>query len=160
MNKALFLDRDGTINIDKHYVYKKEDFILINGICDVIKRYNQNKYIVIVVTNQSGVARGLFTEQDVIILHEYANQLIQSNGAYINKWYYCPHHPLYGINQYKINCNCRKPNTGMLEQAIKDFNIDIEQSLLVGDKPEDIECGNKMGIKSIYTNKFINSNLN
>ena len=156
MNKALLLDRDGTINIDKHYVYKKEDFILVNGICEAIKRYNQQGFIVVVITNQSGVARGLFTEQDVILLHEYADRLLQDNGAYINKWYYCPHHPIYGLGQYKINCNCRKPNTGMIEQVIEDFNIDVKQSLLIGDKSEDIECGEKTGIKSIYINEFLN----
>ena len=159
MNKVLFLDRDGTINVDKHYVYKKDDFILIEGICDAIKRYIQKEFIVIVVTNQSGVARGLFTEQDVMKLHEYAEQLLLANGVKINKWYYCPHHPVFGMGNYKINCNCRKPKTGMIEQAIKDFDIDLKQSLLVGDKVEDIECGEKMGIKSIYVDEFLNSNV-
>lgn len=155
MVKALFLDRDGTININKHYVYKKDDFILIEGICDVIKHYIQDGYIIIVVTNQSGVARGFFTEHDVVKLHEYADILLQKKGVYITKWYYCPHHPVCGIGDYTISCSCRKPKTGMIEQAVYDFDIDVKQSLLVGDKQEDIECGERMGIKSIYVSEFL-----
>lgn len=160
MNKALFLDRDGTINIDKHYVYKKEDFILVEGICDAIKCYIEKGFIAIVLTNQSGVARGLFTEQDVIALHKFADSLLLEKGIKISRWYYCPHHPIYGLGKYKVDCNCRKPKTGMIEQAIKDFDIDITQSLLVGDKLEDIECGKKMNIKSIFVDDFLRSNDN
>ena len=155
MNKALFLDRDGTINIDRDYVYKTEDFILIEGVCDIIKRYMQEGYLVIVVTNQSGVGRGLFSEDDVKKLHNYADILLSTHGVKIDKWYYCPHHPVYGIRKYKKNCNCRKPQTGMIEKAVEDFNIDVKNSLLVGDKEDDIKCGEKMGIKSVYIDEFL-----
>ena len=155
MNKALFLDRDGTINVDRDYVYKTEDFILIEGVCDIIKRYMQEGYLVIVVTNQSGVGRGLFSEDDVKNLHNYADILLSTHGVKIDKWYYCPHHPVYGIGKYKKNCNCRKPQTGMIQKAIEDFNIDVKNSLLVGDKEDDIKCGEKMGIKSVYIDEFL-----
>lgn len=155
MKKALFLDRDGTINVDKHYVYKKEDFVLIKGVTDAIKRYSNKQFVVIVVTNQSGIGRGLFTEADMLSVHKYAEQLMATEGVKIDKWYYCPHHPIYGIGRYKIECNCRKPNTGMLEQAIKEFDIDVGKSLLVGDKESDIKCGQKMGIRSIYIEQFL-----
>jgi len=150
MRKALFLDRDGTINIDKGYVYKPEDFIFIDGIIEAIRKYNQDGYLVVVISNQAGIARGYYKENDVIALHKYVDSLLQKSGAHVDKWYYCPHHPEFGSD-----CNCRKPKTGMLEQAIAEFDIDVKQSLLVGDKPWDIECGEKMGIKSIYLNEFL-----
>lgn len=155
MNKALFLDRDGTINVDRKYVYKIEDFMLIEGICDIIKRYMQKGYLIIVITNQSGIGRGLFSEEDVKKLHDYADMVLLLHGVKVDKWYYCPHHPICGIGKYKKNCNCRKPKTGMIEKAIKDFNIDVKNSLLVGDKADDIKCGQTMGIKSIYINEFL-----
>ena len=155
MRKALFLDRDGTINVDKGYVYKPEDFIFVDGIKQVIKKYNQEGYLVIVVTNQSGVARGYYTEDDVVALHKYADTLLFEEGARIDKWYYCPHHPVFGVGKYKTDCTCRKPKTGMLEQAISQFGIDPAQSLLVGDKVCDIECGNRMGIKALYVDEFL-----
>lgn len=158
MNKALFLDRDGTINVDKKYVYKAEDFTLIEGICDIIRQYIQEGYLIIVVTNQSGVGRGLFSEHDVKKLHDYADDILALQGVKVDKWYYCPHHPIYGIGSYKINCNCRKPKTGMIEKAVKEFNIDVSRSILVGDKEDDIICGQAMGIKSIYTSEFLKSN--
>jgi len=155
MKKALFLDRDGTINIDKGYVYKPEDFVFIDGIIDAIRTYNQNGYVVVVISNQAGIARGYYSEEDVIVLHKYVDTLLLKSNARVDKWYYCPHHPEFGIGKYKINCNCRKPKTGLLELAISEFNIDVKQSILVGDKPWDIECGEKMGIKSIYVDKFL-----
>lgn len=155
MKKALFLDRDGTINVDKGYVYKIEDFILIDGICDMIKRFMQSGYLIIVVTNQSGVGRGYFSEEDVQILHRYADSILALQGVKVDKWYYCPHHPSCGMGAYKLDCNCRKPKTGMIEKAVKEFDIDVSQSLLVGDREEDIMCGERMGMKSIYVTEFL-----
>lgn len=156
MRKALFLDRDGTINVERCYVYKSEDFTLIDGVCEAIKHYMEKDYLVIVITNQSGVGRGLYSEDDVKALHDYADKIFLTNGVKIDKWYYCPHHPIYGLNKYKISCNCRKPKTGMIEQAIQEYDIDVDHSLLVGDKIEDIECGEKMGIKSLFIDQFLN----
>lgn len=155
MTKALFLDRDGTININKGYVYKPIDFVFIDGIIDAIREFNQAGYIVIVASNQSGIARGYYSEEDVILLHKYVDTLLLERNAHIDRWYYCPHHPVFGIGKYKVDCNCRKPKTGMLEKAIDDFNIDVTRSIMVGDKPSDIECGERMGIKSVYAVEFL-----
>lgn len=145
MNKAAFFDRDGTINIDKGYVHRIEDFEFIKGMPEFIKKYNDEGYKVIVVTNQAGIARGYYTQKEVDILHNYINEELAKIGAHIDAFYICPHHP-----DFTGDCNCRKPKTGMIEQAIKDFDIDVKQSVLFGDKPWDIECGGKCGIKSYY----------
>jgi len=148
LNKAIFLDRDGTLNVEKNYLYKTEDFEFISGMPEAIKRWNELGYKVIVVTNQAGVARGYYTEDDVVNLHIYINDLLMKSGAHIDAFYYCPHHPIYGIGKYKRECNCRKPKTGMLEQAIADFDIDITKSFLFGNQDSDIEAGETMNIKS------------
>ena len=145
MNKAAFFDRDGTINIEKNYLYKVEDFEFIKGIPELIKKYNDEGYVVIVVTNQAGIARGYYTEEDMNILHRYINEQLAKIGAHIDAFYFCPHHP-----DITGECNCRKPKTGMLEKAIQEWNIDVNQSILYGDKPWDIEAGEKCGIRSIY----------
>ena len=147
MNKAAFFDRDGTINIDKGYVHRIEDFEFIKGMPEFIKKYNDEGYKVIVVTNQAGIARGYYTQKEVDILHNYINEELAKIGAHIDAFYICPHHP-----DFTGECNCRKPKTGMIEQAIKDFDIDVKQSVLFGDKPWDIECGIKCGIKSYNIN--------
>ena len=145
MNKAAFFDRDGTINVEKNYLYKVEDFEFIEGIPELIKKYNDEGYIVIVVTNQAGIARGYYTEEDMNILHRYINEQLAKIGAHIDAFYFCPHHP-----DITGECNCRKPKTGMLEKAIKDWNIDVSQSILYGDKTWDIEAGERCGISKCY----------
>lgn len=155
MNKAVFFDRDGTINIEKNYLYKVEDFEFIKGIPEIIKEYNDKGYKVIVVTNQAGIARGYYTEEDMHKLHNYIDNELRKYGAHIDAYYFCPHHPTEGKGKYKVNCNCRKPKTGMLEMAIKDFNIDVTESILYGDKPWDIEAGINIGIRSYYIYEII-----
>lgn len=142
MNKAAFFDRDGTINVEVNYLHKIEDFRFIEGIPELIKKYNDYGYIVIVVTNQAGIARGYYTEEDMHKLHNHINEELKKYDAKIDAFYFCPHHP-----DITGECNCRKPATGMLEQAIMDFDIDVTQSILYGDKPWDIEAGEKCGIK-------------
>ncbi|WP_373323011.1 D-glycero-alpha-D-manno-heptose-1,7-bisphosphate 7-phosphatase [Desulforamulus aquiferis] len=149
MNKAAFFDRDGTINVEVNYLYKIEDLKFIEGIPELIKKYNDNGYKVIIVTNQAGIARGYYTEEDMHKLHRHINAELKKIGAHIDAFYFCPHHPEHGIGKYKVDCNCRKPKPGMIEQAIKDFDIDVSQSILFGDKPWDIEAGEKCGILSI-----------
>jgi len=142
VNKAVFLDRDGTINVDKHYVYKIDDFEFIDGVPEMIKRFNDDGYKVIVISNQSGVARGFYTIADVEKLHRYIDGELAKIGAKIDAYYICPHHPDFtGV------CECRKPKTGLVERAIKDFDIDVSQSLFVGDKESDRECARQIGIK-------------
>lgn len=144
MNKAAFFDRDGTINVEVNYLHKIEDFRFIEGIPELIKKYNDGGYIVIVVTNQAGIARGYYTENEMHKLHRHINRELEKIGAHINAFYFCPHHP-----DITGPCKCRKPETGMLEQAIKDFDIDVSQSVLYGDKPWDIEAGERCKIKTI-----------
>jgi D-alpha,beta-D-heptose 1,7-bisphosphate phosphatase (EC 3.1.3.-) len=147
MNKAVFLDRDGTINIEKNYLYKVEDFVFIRGTVEAIKIFHNLGYIVIVITNQAGVARGYYTESDVKELHNYIDAELIKNGTYVDAYYYCPHHPEGIAVEYAVECECRKPNTGMIEQAVKDFNINLKESFIIGDKEIDIQTGKNAGMK-------------
>lgn len=149
MNKAAFFDRDGTINVDKGHVYKIEDFEFIKGMPEFIKKKNDEGYIVIVVTNQAGIAKGMYKEEDMQILHKYINEELALIGAHIDAFYFCPHHP-----DYTGLCDCRKPKTAMLERAIVDWNIDINESVLYGDKLSDIDCAERCGIKAILVNEL------
>lgn len=136
--KAVFLDRDGTINIDKGYVYRNEDFEFIKGVPETLVKIKDKGYLLIVVTNQSGIARGYYTEEDVLQLHlQVNNTLFDHYGIKIDKFYYCPHHFEEGVGEYKIQCQCRKPNSGLIEQALQDFDIDIGKSYMIGDKESD-----------------------
>ena len=148
MVKALFLDRDGTINKYGSYIFKKEDFIFIEGVIEFIKMFNDNGWKVFVVSNQAGIARGYYTENDVQDLQRWVDTQLNEYGAHIDEWVYCPHHPEYGIGKYKVDCKCRKPKTGMVDYLCAKYNIDRSKSLLVGDKPWDIECGENAGISS------------
>ncbi len=142
MNKAVFFDRDGTINVDTGYVHTIEEFRFIDGMPEFIKKWNDWDYKVIVVTNQAGIARGYYTEEDMHALHVYMNQELNKIGAHVDAFYFCPHHP-----DFTGECHCRKPESGMIEQAIKDWDIDVTQSILFGDKQSDIDAGMKCGVK-------------
>ena len=149
MNKAIFFDRDGTLNVDLDYLCDFEKFQWIDGAVEAIKFLNDNNYLVIVVTNQSGVARGFFTEDDVKSFHKQMNEELKKFDAHIDEFYYCPHHPQGVIAKYKIDCECRKPKSKMIEDACKKFNIDKSKSLMIGDKVRDVECGENAGVRSI-----------
>lgn len=149
MNKAVFLDRDGTINVDKGYVHRIEDFQFIKGVPEAIKLLNDSGYKVIVITNQSGIARGYYSEGDANKLHNEINGLLKNYEAHIDRFYYCPHHPDYGNEKYKINCLCRKPKTGLIDKAVRDFNIDIKKSWMIGDRESDLIAGINAGVKSM-----------
>lgn len=145
-NKALFLDRDGTINIEKNYVYKVEDFEFIDGIFGLIKSYQEKGFLIFIITNQAGIARGYYTEEDFKMLTEWMIDQFLKRGIKITKVYHCPHHP-----EITGNCECRKPNPGMILDAIKEFEIDPVNSVLIGDKKSDILAGEKAGLgKNIY----------
>lgn len=159
-NKAIILDRDGTINVEKDYLHKIEDFEFETGVVEGLKILAELGYIFIVVTNQSGIARGFYTEEDLRILNNHIGEILKKEGIKIEKFYYCPHHPEKGIGKYRVECECRKPNPGMLEEAIKEFNIDRESSFMVGDNISDIEAGIRAGVTPIlvetgYGNKNI-----
>lgn len=149
MDKIVFLDRDGTINVEKNYLYKPEEFVFIPDAPEAIKLFNDNGYKVVVVTNQAGVARGYYTEEDVKKLHRYIDVQLVKYNAHIDNYIYCPHHPVNGVGVYKCDCKCRKPNTAMLE-ACKDFyDIDKEKSWMIGDNKGDIGAGKNFGVNTI-----------
>ncbi len=144
MKKALFLDRDGIINVDHGYVYKITDFEFSNGIFDLVKLFTDAGYLIFVVTNQSGIGRGYYSEEDFITLSNWMIAEFKKKAIKIEKVYYCPHLP-------KDKCHCRKPETGMIEEALKTYNIDIENSWMIGDKQSDIDLAKNATIQnSIY----------
>ena len=145
MKRALFLDRDGVINIEKDYLYKIEDFQFIDGIFDLCKYFQNLEYLIFVVTNQSGIARGLYSENDFNKLTNWMKKEFLKHNIKISKVYYCPHHP-----DITGKCSCRKPNPGMLLQAQKEFDIDLENSIMIGDKERDILAGINAGITQTY----------
>ncbi|MBE6105758.1 MAG: D-glycero-beta-D-manno-heptose 1,7-bisphosphate 7-phosphatase [Anaerovibrio lipolyticus] len=152
MNKAVFFDRDGTLNEEVHYLHKIEDFKWIEGAIDAIKYCNDNGYLAIVITNQSGVARGYYPESDIMKLYDWMNDDLAKHGAHLDGIYYCPHHPTGKVREYAIDCDCRKPKPGMLFKAQKDHNIDLKSSYLIGDGVRDVECAEAAGVKGIrYT---------
>ncbi|WP_336018677.1 D-glycero-beta-D-manno-heptose 1,7-bisphosphate 7-phosphatase [Fusobacterium polymorphum] len=148
MKKAIFLDRDGTINVEKDYIYKSEDLVFEEGTIEALKTFKNLGYILIVISNQSGIARGYFTEEDLNIFNNNMNEILKKNGVEIVEFYCCPHHP-DGIGEYKKVCECRKPNNKMIEDAIKKYNIAREKSYMIGDKTSDIGAGLKSNLKTI-----------
>ena len=148
MKKAIFLDRDGTINVEKDYIYKSEDLVFEEGSIEALKTFKNLGYILIVVSNQSGIARGYFTEEDLNIFNNNMNEILKKNGVEITEFYCCPHHP-DGIGEYKKVCECRKPNNKMIEDAIKKYNINREKSYMIGDKTSDIGAGLKSNLKTV-----------
>lgn len=149
-DKVVFLDRDGTINKEVNYLYKVEEFEFIPGTQEAIKIFHELGYKVIVITNQAGVARGYYKEDDIKILHAHIQKLLKKEDTYIDGYYYCPHHPDGIEKEYSYKCECRKPEIGMIKQVMKDFNVDLPSSIFIGDKEIDIETGKKAGIGKKY----------
>lgn len=143
---AVFLDRDGTINIDKGYVHRLEDWEWISGAIDAIVALKNTGFLVIVITNQAGIARGYYDETDMNNLHTMINKELKKHGAKIDGFYHCPHHSDFGEER---KCECRKPLPGMIYKAVRDFNIDLSRSWLIGDKASDIQAGQAAGVKTI-----------
>jgi D-glycero-D-manno-heptose 1,7-bisphosphate phosphatase len=137
MNKAIFLDRDGTINVEKNYLYKIEDFEFLPGVVDALKSLQQAGFLLIVITNQSGIGRGYYTEADFQILNSWMIDTLKKQGVFITDVYFCPHLPDAPIKKYRKDCNCRKPKLGMYEQAVTDHNISMARSYAIGDKIRD-----------------------
>ncbi|MDH3998276.1 MAG: D-glycero-beta-D-manno-heptose 1,7-bisphosphate 7-phosphatase [Desulfuromonadales bacterium] len=145
LRRAVFLDRDGTINLEKDYLYEIDDFDFIFGAEIAIKKLKDAGFLVVVVTNQSGIGRGYYTERDVLHLHRHIQLQLQKENTSIDAFYYCPHHPEKGIGDYRQDCQCRKGQPGMLLQAASEHGIDLESSFMVGDKRADIEAGQNAG---------------
>lgn len=137
MNKAVFLDRDGTINIDKSYLYKIEDFEFIPGALNGMALLQQAGYKLLIVTNQSGIARGFYTEEQFQNLNKWMLQTLEERNIHIDHIYYCPHLPNAPIARYRKDCICRKPKLGMYFKAINDYQLDLDESFSIGDKLRD-----------------------
>lgn len=141
LKPAAFLDRDGVLIFDSGYVFKADDLQILPGVPETLKKLQDLGYLLIVISNQAGVARGYFGEEDVKLFHkELAKKIEAQSGAKIDAFYYCPHHPEAKVLEYKQACECRKPGTAMLKQAQNDFAIDMEKSFFVGDRSSDIDC--------------------
>lgn len=160
--KVIFLDRDGTINKYVGFLRNIDDFELIEGVAEAIKLINQSGYLAIVVTNQPVIARGEATWEELNEIHKKMATLLGKEGAYVDGIYICPHHPDKGFEgerqEYKIDCDCRKPKPGLLLQAAKDFNIDLSESYMIGDSHRDVEAGENAGVKKSILIKENNEN--
>lgn len=147
--RAVFFDRDGTLNVDIHYLHRPEDFIWIPGAKEAIRHVNDRGYLAILVTNQSGVARGYYPESDVQHVYDWMNSELQKVGAHLDALYYCPHHPEGTVPAYTQTCNCRKPATGLIDAACARFHIDRAKSYFVGDSDGDMLCAKNAGLKGL-----------
>ncbi len=142
--KACFLDRDGVIIVEKNYLADPADIELIPGVIEALKKLSDDGYLLIVVTNQSGIARGYYDEAAAHAVNDGINALLRPHGTEIDAFYICPHHP-----EFSGKCSCRKPEPGMINQAVKDFNISHEDSFMVGDKVSDVKAAENAGITGI-----------
>lgn len=141
MRRALFLDRDGVINKEVGYLYLTEDFEFIAGAIEACRQFQEAGYLLIVITNQAGIARGYYSEEDFHTLNSWMLKQFQQSGVQLDRVYYSPYHPEHGQGRYKQNTFCRKPNPGLILQAQREYDIDLSASILVGDKESDIEAG-------------------
>lgn len=146
MNKAVFLDRDGVINRERGYTFRLEDFEILPDVMDVLKIWQDKGYLLIIVSNQSGISKKLYTQNDVEMLHEYLLQQFSENNISISEIYYCMHHP------DETKCICRKPDSLFIEKSLARFNIDPKVSYFIGDKERDIEASEKANVKGFLIN--------
>jgi D-glycero-D-manno-heptose 1,7-bisphosphate phosphatase len=146
---GVFLDRDGTLNEELDYIRTPDDLHLFHGAASAVRKLNERGLTICVISNQSGVARGILTERDLVPIHRLLEQELQREGARVNRIYYCPHHPTEGIAPYNIDCDCRKPKAGMLRWAEEDFNLDLSHSFMVGDSVVDMQAGNSAGATTV-----------
>ncbi|MCI0336457.1 MAG: D-glycero-beta-D-manno-heptose 1,7-bisphosphate 7-phosphatase [Acidobacteria bacterium] len=148
-NRAIFIDRDGTINEEVGFLTMTSQFRLFGFAAEAIRLINDVGWRAIVVTNQSGIARGLFTEESLAELHAQMERSLEQKGALIDAIYYCPHHPDFGGPPYRQDCNCRKPKPGLLEKAARDFSLDLKECHVIGDRYRDVEMGRAVGARSV-----------
>lgn len=149
MHTAAFIDRDGVINEERGYVHKVGDFSFLPGAIEGLRRLQDEGYILVIVTNQAGIARGYYSEEDFHTLTSYMLSELKNHGVHITATYYCPHHPNAGLGHYKQQCDCRKPRPGMILCATAEHNIDLSKSVLIGDKLSDIEAGRLAGVGTL-----------
>lgn len=158
MRKVAFLDRDGVINHDTGYISKWDDFKIFDGVISALSSLVEGGYELVIITNQSGIARGLFTNSEYQNLTQTMKEFFLKHKITFLDIYHCPHHPDGNIPSTSIECDCRKPRPGMILNAAKKYDIDLNSSILIGDKISDIECGKNAGIKKNYliTSKYHN----
>lgn len=150
MRKAIFIDRDGVVNVDKGYVHKVEDFVPIEKNINFIKGLTRDEdFLIFIVTNQAGIARGYYTEDVFLEFQKWVEAYLLKAGLKIEKTYYCPHHVDGVIQKYKKNCDCRKPKAGMLLEAAHEYSVDLEASIFIGDSDSDALAGSAAGCKFI-----------
>ena len=156
---AFFLDRDGVIIEEVHYLSDPSQVRLLEGSAGAIARLNRLAIPVVVVTNQAGVAHGYFPEARIAEVHRRVDELLRAEGAHVDRYCYCPHHPSASREQYRVRCSCRKPQPGMLLAAAKQLSLDLSRSYLVGDKLSDIEAGVRAGCQAILVRTGYGANL-
>lgn len=152
MKPAIFLDRDGTINVDKNYLYKIKDFEYIDGVLPALKRLEEYDFQLVIITNQSGIARGYYTEEEYANLNNWMIEDLKSRGIWIAGSYYCPHHP-GGLGKYGVSCICRKPNIELFRRAINELDIDVANSYAIGDKLRDIAICREYDVQGVLLDK-------
>jgi D-glycero-D-manno-heptose 1,7-bisphosphate phosphatase len=144
LRKALFLDRDGVVNVEKHYVHRVEDFEFMGGILELCSRFQEKGFEIVVGTNQAGIARGLYSIEDFRTLTSWMTDRFAERGVRVAGVYHCPHHP-----KFDVHCDCRKPEPGMLLRARDDLDLDLSGSVLLGDKESDLEAGRRAGLSRL-----------
>jgi len=148
-NRAIFLDRDGTLNEEDGHITTPEKFRLYSYAAEAVRLINQSGRMAVVLTNQSGVARDYLTEATLLRIHERMEESFRLQGARIDAIYYCAHHPDYGSPPYRVDCDCRKPKPGLVERAARDFNLDLSRCYVIGDRYRDIEAGQVVGARGV-----------
>jgi len=146
---AVFLDRDGTINEQRGYINHISRFVLLPGTAEAVRLLNEHGFLAIIVTNQSGVARGYFPIELVNEVHEHLKELLRKEGAYVDGIFFCPHYHRGEVGEYTIECNCRKPRPGLIEKARENLDIDMAGSYLIGDRVSDIELAKRCNLKGV-----------
>ncbi len=149
LKPAVFLDRDGVVIEDTHYVHSIDRVRLIPGSAEAIAALNQAGWSVVIVTNQAGIARGLFSIETIQQIHKHLAELLHGYGAHIDGMYYCPHHPAGELAEYRRDCDCRKPKPGMLVQAAKELSLDLTRSWMIGDRVSDLQAGASVGCRTV-----------
>ncbi len=146
---GVFLDRDGTLNEERNFVRTADELHMIPGAAAAVRTLNERGVITCVISNQSGVGRGYLKESDLVPIHHRLEEQLQEEGAHVDQIYYCPHHPTEGIPPYNVECDCRKPKPGMLQQGGREFDLDLPESFVVGDSIVDVQAGKAVGATTI-----------
>lgn len=145
-NKAIFLDRDGVVNVDVQYAHRPEQIRFVDGIFDFCRSAKAEGYLLVIVTNQAGIGRGLYSEDQFRNLMDWIFAQFEARGVSLDGFYFCPHHPVHGVGEYKKSCDCRKPKPGMILRAARHLDIDVSRSILIGDKQSDIDAAVAAGV--------------